>query len=105
MEVPLAGGERYRMELKARSIGKPGQRQEMAVSVDGQSLGTLSFDETGRLEQALSLPPTSNGLRKRRIEFDFAYAVSPKSLDQSSSDDRNLAVSFERADFSRERTD
>lgn len=105
MEVPLAGGERYLMELKATSIGKPGQRQEMAVSVDGRSLGTLPFDEAGRLEQALSLPPTSNGSRKRRIEFDFAYAVSPKSLDQNSIDDRNLAVSFERADFSRERTD
>jgi hypothetical protein len=105
MEVPLAGGERYLMELKATSIGEPGQRQEMAVSVDGRSLGTLLFDEAGRLEQALSLPPTSNDSRKRRIEFDFAYAVSPQSLDPNSTDDRNLAVSFEWADFSRERTD
>lgn len=104
LEVPLSGGQRYRMSIKANTLANQGQRQEITVTVDGQLAGTFRFSPNGGpLEAALSIPASREDLRKRRIEFGFAYAVIPKIMKPPSDDARELAVSFERAEFTPER--
>ncbi len=104
MELPLSGSARYRMTINAHTIPKEGRRQEVTVTVDGVTAGIFRFARDGRpLEASLSLPPSAEGVRKRRVELGFAYSVIPKASQPGSRDERELAVAFERAEFTPER--
>jgi hypothetical protein len=98
IEIPLRADSAYQLEIIASAVPRPEGGQELTVTSGGQSLAPLLFGTDGRLARKVLLPPVKEGTGLQRIEFRFAYAMSP-GKEQASGESRNLAVAFERATF------
>jgi 4-amino-4-deoxy-L-arabinose transferase-like glycosyltransferase len=87
-------GQAYILALTARPFAVPARTQEVFLVINGQPLGSHTFDEADAFSTAVFAVPAeymTDG--SGYIEFTYAYTASPADLSLSS-DPRQLAVLF-----------
>ncbi len=94
--VPMKKDADYVMGISCAPIPIPGRKQEMIVRINGTELTRLRL-EKGANTYRIPIP-AAMVKNYDKVQFLFAYAVSPAMLGEAP-DTRRLAVSFDRITF------